>query len=231
MTHEICAYCGKEFDLDTQSPFGDFNCSYHPKKPQSIGNAGPKGDYAELWIFPCCGKRLVGEIVDGRDVVPRQSPGCINCFHSTKRAVVFISYSRSDRQFVEFLERELQRRGYNLWRDTSDLVASEDWQEAINEALDTCSHFVLVLSKVAATRPEVNRELGAAAHAKKPIIPILLADCDLPAWIRRLNYIDWRKGQDSPYSVNFHQLEEALADPARLQFLNRIRLGSCVQYE
>jgi hypothetical protein len=222
---ETCAYCAKQFDPESQSPFSEFNCSYHPKRARRIGDTGPRGDAAELWVFPCCGKSHVGEIVGGSDVAPRQSPGCINCFHSTNRSTVFISYSRTDQAFVDFLESELRRRGYAVWKDTSDLVASENWQQAINTALELCTHSVLVVSAISVTRPEVNRELGAAAQARIPIIPVLIDDCELPAWIRSLNYIDWRTGRDFAYSDNFTKLEHALADPTRLRFLDRTRLA------
>lgn len=234
MPNDKCIYCGKQFDLSEQSPFEDFDCSYHPMRPKSIGNTGPRRDYTELWVFPCCGKRHVGEISSGRDVIPPQSPGCINCFHTTSRTTIFISYSRSDQAFVRSLENELLLRGYSVWKDTSNLVASEDWQSAINTALDICTHFLFVVSVSAVSSPEVNRELGAAVQARKNIVPILLEDCEIPAWLRRLNYIDWRKGPDVDfgnnferlnYSDNFDKLESALADPVRLQYLNRIRLG------
>ena len=114
-----CIYCGSEFDPDSQSNFSAFNCSFHPMHPKSIGNTDPRGDYAELWVFPCCGKGHVGGIDSGgSDVRPPQSPGCVNCFHAASKATFFISYSRADQQFVSFLEAELERRGYVIWRDT-----------------------------------------------------------------------------------------------------------------
>jgi hypothetical protein len=88
-----------------------------------------------------------------------------------------------------------------------------------------CTHVVLVVSTVAMSRPEVNREIGAAAQASKPIIPIVVDDGELPAWVQRLNYIDWRSKQDDPYSDNFKNRENALSDPMRMGFLRRIRLG------
>src|SRR5215212_8629622 len=85
-----CINCGTLYDPDEQSPFGDYNCSYHPREPFSIGNTGPRNDYAELWNFPCCGKRAIGKISeDGRDVPPSRNPGCVNGFHTTFLGKVF----------------------------------------------------------------------------------------------------------------------------------------------
>jgi len=65
-----CVKCGRIFDPKKQRRFGEFDCSYYLRNPISIGNTGPGGDYAELWVYPCCGKGVVGAIVDGRDVTP-----------------------------------------------------------------------------------------------------------------------------------------------------------------
>jgi len=119
MAQVQCTKCGHPFDEKEQSNWGPFTCSYHPRKPRSIGNTGPKGDYAELWYFPCCGKGVVGEIVNGSDKEPLRSPGCMSGFHTASRPRLFLSYARSDARFGEFLENELKRRGYSVWKDTT----------------------------------------------------------------------------------------------------------------
>lgn len=35
-----------------------------------MANTGPRGDYAEVWRFPCCGATVVGEIRDGAGIQP-----------------------------------------------------------------------------------------------------------------------------------------------------------------
>ncbi len=225
MAQVQCTKCGQSFDDKEQSNWGAFTCSWHPREARSIGNTGPKGDYAELWYFPCCGKGVKGEIVNGSDVAPPRTPGCTSGFHSGSRPRLFLSYARSDSRFGEFLENELKRRGYSIWKDTTDLLPGDDWRRVINEAMDASTHFIVLLSPRSIERPEVNRELGAALHARKPIIPILLEVCDVPAQLRSINQIDWREGQDFGYSSNFGLLDEALGDPARTQLLEQIRQG------
>jgi hypothetical protein len=225
MAQVQCTKCGQSFDENEQSNWGEFTCSWHPREPRSIGNTGPKGDYAELWYFPCCGKGVLGEIVNGSDVTPRRTPGCTSGFHSGSRPRLFLSYARSDSRFSGFLENELKRRGYSIWKDTTGLLPGDNWQQVINEAMDASTHFIILLSPSSIQRPEVNRELGAALHTRKPIIPILLEPCDVPAQLRSINHIDWREGQDFVYSANFTLLDEALGDPARMQLLDQIRQG------
>jgi PIN domain nuclease of toxin-antitoxin system len=76
MEQTLCNKCGQLFDGRKQSNWGAFTCSWHPRAPRSIGNTGPRGDYAELWYFPCCGKGVVGEIVNGNDVGPKSTGFC-----------------------------------------------------------------------------------------------------------------------------------------------------------
>jgi hypothetical protein len=81
----LCRHCGRRFDLDDNDVTADGPCSYHPHPPASIGNTGPRGDYAEIWRFPCCGETVVGEIGDdGGDVVPSRSPGCRHGVHAAE---------------------------------------------------------------------------------------------------------------------------------------------------
>jgi hypothetical protein len=221
-----CIRCGQHFDEAEQSNWRDFTCSWHPREPKSIGNTGPRGDYAELWYFPCCGKGVVGEIsVEGSDVTPPRAPGCTLGFHSGSRPRLFLSYARSDARFAEFLEAELKRRGYSIWKDTTGLLPGDDWSRVINQAMDASSHFIILVSPRSIERPEVNRELGVALQARKPIIPILLETCDIPEQLRSVNHIDWRERQDYSYSSNFGVLDEALGDPLRLKLLEQFRQG------
>jgi hypothetical protein len=223
MAEILCTKCGQQFDQSKQSNWGAFTCSWHPREPRSIGNTGPRGDYAELWYFPCCGKGVVGEIVNGSDVKPARSPGCLNGFHSGGRPRLFLSYARADGRFCGFLENELKRRGYSIWKDNAELLPGDDWQQAIAEAIEASTHFIILLSPRSVERPEVNRELDAALHACKPMIPILLESCNIPAQLRSINYIDWREGQEFVYSSNFEVLDEALGDPARIELLKQLR--------
>ena len=95
-TQARCAKCGELFDEQQQSNWGPFTCSWHPRAPRSIGNTGPKFDYAELWYFPCCGQGVLGQIESGSDVTPPRTPGCTSGFHSGARPCLFLSYARSD---------------------------------------------------------------------------------------------------------------------------------------
>jgi hypothetical protein len=211
------------FDPAKQSNWHPFDCSYHPRYPRSIGNTGARGDYAELWYFPCCGQGVVGQIVNGEDQPALRTPGCVNGFHEGERRRIFLSYAHSDGLFAGFIENELKRRGYSVWRDATEIRVGENWHQAIDVALNGSSHFIILLSPQSVERPQVNLELGVALHERKPIIPILLEDCTLPSQLSAINYIDWRKDQDFACSPNFSLLDEALDAPHRAELLEQLR--------
>jgi hypothetical protein len=210
---QLCINCGQQFDPEKQHPYGSFDCSYHPKEAKSIGNTGPRKDYAELWHFPCCGKREIGEIVDGNDVRPKTSPGCANGFHKSHAGAIFISYARANVYVAEELERLLHTGGYFVWRDISDLGAGQHWSDMIEQAISRSSHFILILSSHSVNSTEVRREINLAAQARIPIVPILIEDCSIPDDLRKINYIDWNNKDISVYQrghPSFERLTKSL---------------------
>ena len=95
---------------------------------------------------------------------------------------VFISYSRHDAEFVERLDRELTRLGYDVWVDTGDIIAGgqDRWRRSIVAAIRESEATVLVLSPNSTTSENVERELSVAADNGKRVIPITYKPCDLP---------------------------------------------------
>ncbi len=87
---------------------------------------------------------------------------------------VFISYSRSDRQYAERLHDELLARGFDVWMDTTALEPARDWWQEIERGIEHCGAFVLLVSPASAESHWVNAEVGLAVDWKKPIFPLLL---------------------------------------------------------
>ena len=59
---------------------------------------------------------------------------------------IFISYSRTDSQFVDALIGEFDRRGLKVWIDRESIEGGAAWRAAISEAIRECRAFLLVLS-------------------------------------------------------------------------------------
>jgi hypothetical protein len=87
---------------------------------------------------------------------------------------VFISYSRSDQDYVDRLFAHLERAGLNPWIDRSGIDYGTRWKQVVRDAVDGCSAFVVVMTPDAEDSEWVDRELQRAQDAGKPILPLLL---------------------------------------------------------
>ena len=88
---------------------------------------------------------------------------------------VFICYAREDKEFVFKLARILRERGVLVWLDVWDIPPGANYNIRIDEAIEGCARFLLVLSPAARESREVEGEWLFALEQKKPIIPESLA--------------------------------------------------------
>ncbi len=116
---------------------------------------------------------------------------------------VFISYSHKDTEKVSFLAQELQERRPNLriFLDRKELNAGDAWQQELYEALDACRKVIALysptylLSKVC--KEEFNIALYRHRDSQEPILfPILLYEAQLPTYMKLLQYVDCREGNE-----------------------------------
>lgn len=97
----------------------------------------------------------------------------------------FISHSHADRGAgFEFLT-PLANEGYQLWYDEA-LTPTREWAPELEELIDGCSLFVLLLSPVSVNREEVLKEVRHASRVGVPILVIYLSPVPLPESIRFL---------------------------------------------
>jgi Tol biopolymer transport system component len=88
---------------------------------------------------------------------------------------IFISYRRADKAWAQMLHDQLRAEGVQAWYDA--LVGpGEDWRIATAKALQASRIFVLLFSSNAAKSTDISKELAAAVHEKKLIIPVRLED-------------------------------------------------------
>lgn len=113
-------------------------------------------------------------------------------------AYVFISYAHPDEEIAKIIESYLVDAGLKVFRDVTNIQPGDNWDLAIEQALDDCDVMVLLLSKHSMpNRKEVYREWIHFEQNRKYLIPIFLEDCELPGRLKRINYIDARSGLDA----------------------------------
>jgi hypothetical protein len=127
---------------------------------------------------------------------------------------VFISYSRADGRFVDRLDTELERRGFRVWLDRSDIDGGSAWRGEIAQAIRDCETFLLVFSPRAAESIDVAKELALADKYGKPILPVVLERHPIPdSMAYQLAGLQQIRISNTFFSAGFQRLLEALPAP------------------
>lgn len=86
---------------------------------------------------------------------------------------VFVSYSRSDANYVDQFVEHLRSRGVPVWVD-HEIAHGDRWISTIRRQIDGCSAMVVVMSPEAEQSSWVQRESAHAERMGKPVLPLLL---------------------------------------------------------
>jgi hypothetical protein len=104
------------------------------------------------------------------------------------KSYIFISYSKSDKEYVQKLANQLRAEGFDIWLDDRNLRSSQVWWEAIVNAILNCAAFIVVMTPNSDQSRWVQREIAIADDLQKPMFPILAqGDMDSPNWLRFIN--------------------------------------------
>lgn len=120
---------------------------------------------------------------------------------------VFISYSRKDIDFAKKLAGDLEKAGFDVWWDITDLRGGDDWVKKLPEAIESSQHFVIVLTPNSVKSEWVQKEYTQAISLHKKIIPIMFEACEVPFALNTINFINFINGE---YGDNFKNLLSAL---------------------
>jgi TIR domain len=129
-------------------------------------------------------------IIDGEIVLPIFS--------------VFLCHADEDSETVARISEKLWQRGYVTWFDKKDLLPGDEWQRAVEVAIDRSDYAIVCISRRSlAKHGFVNREVRLILrnHENRPlggryIVPILLDDAEIPHEIRDIHCVrysdaDW----------------------------------------
>lgn len=124
-----------------------------------------------------------------------------------KAPYMFVSYSRHNKEFVDRLVADLEQSGFVLWRDTSDIPAGSSWDNQIQDALNGCTHVLLIITPESVASRNVSDEVSYAMDKGKTIIPLLVEDAEMPLRVYRTQYIDFRHDYRSALETLIAQLQ------------------------
>ena len=104
---------------------------------------------------------------------------------------LFISYSRTDSEFVDRLQADLQARGYDTWVDRKRLEGGQDWADMIQRAIERCQIMLIALSPEAITSEWVKREIAYAQESGKQLLPLMVRHVtQVPIRIQGIQWVD-----------------------------------------
>src|SRR5471030_2113365 len=89
---------------------------------------------------------------------------------TTMRHDVFLSHSHVDKVYADAVCHKLEASGIRCWVAPRDIRPSEDWAEAIINAMDNCRILLLIFSSSSNSSPQVRREVERAAVEKPGIL-------------------------------------------------------------
>ena len=92
---------------------------------------------------------------------------------------IFFSYSRKDRNKVDWIARQLKAGGFQIWIDRHDIPGGIEWSDSITTAIKNAEAFILILSPNSIESLEVKKELNTAIQNRIRIIPVILHPIDL----------------------------------------------------
>ena len=122
---------------------------------------------------------------------------------------VFMSYSRREVSFVNYLVDDLEDDGFNVWLDYRSLIPGTPWAEQIDQGLQDADVILLVVSKSAIASQYVEMEWRRVLNEGKRVILAIFEAVDLPAELKAFEWVDFR----GSYKKGLEELIRQLQTP------------------
>jgi TIR domain len=119
---------------------------------------------------------------------------------------VFISYSHSDKDFVDELAARIVANRGSVWLDRWELNVGDSLIERVQDAIATSSALLVVLSKASVESEWCRKELSAGlvrelGEKRVVVLPVLKEDCAVPLFLQDKLYADFREDYDAGFSA------------------------------
>lgn len=109
--------------------------------------------------------------------------------------------------FARKLAGDLEKAGYDVWWDLTDLRGGDDWVRTIPDAISSSQYVIVVLTPDSVESEWVRKEYTQALSLRKKIIPILLKPTGVPFALNTINFVNFSNGE---YEDRFKELLSAL---------------------
>ena len=114
---------------------------------------------------------------------------------------LFVCHCSSDHAFVNWLARELGKKGIKAWVDEGEILVGDSLIERIQKGISKTKYFAAVLSKNSVKSRWVTKELEMAIakefeEGRVVILPVIIEDCEIPLYLKTKRYADFRKSDE-----------------------------------
>ena len=132
---------------------------------------------------------------------------------------IFLSYGRETHtvSFVVKLKADLEKAGYTVWLDTTDIPSGSEWHAAIGDGLRRCKGLIAVITKKYIHSKFCKNELFMADSMQKPIFPMFLEEVNFDSSedagvLYTISSINWimLTGRVAGYSTALTKLLEGI---------------------
>ena len=128
-------------------------------------------------------------------------------FNGAEPPFMFLSHSSKDVEFTKTLKKDLEKHGVKVWLSEIEIKVGDSIPLSINDALDKCNYFAIVLSEDSVNSDWVKKELSSAFIGELEkrsisILPILWKPCKIPPLIIDKRYASFTKN----YEVGLDEL-------------------------
>lgn len=115
---------------------------------------------------------------------------------------IFISYSHTDKEFVDELALSLVHNHVNVWVDRWEINVGDSILNKVQEAIQSSSALLVILSKASVQSEWCKKELSAGLireleEKRVIILPVLIEDCEIPIFLKDKYYADFRTDFDN----------------------------------
>lgn len=122
---------------------------------------------------------------------------------------VFISYAREDLPFAKQLVEDLADYDLRVWLDVMSIPHGANWDNEVQKGLDSSDLMLVLLSPASASSQNVADEWSYFIDKDKPIVPAMIAPCDVPFRLSRRQRVSFIED----YQAGFQDLLRAIGSP------------------
>jgi len=154
-----------------------------------------------------------GTIVQAAQLDDRRAscPHCSSVISLSAGEDVFISYSSADLDLAQSLARSLQSQDVRFWLAPELIQPTENFVDAIAQAIPESRVMVFLLSEASLGSPWVVKEAALGVSNRKTVLAVRRGDVKLtPGWTFMLTDIQWFTIPPAPDEKDFVQLSKLI---------------------